>query len=83
MVCAGYFDDVFLSYVQHNGMPGVFVWIEDAWLAYIGEEEEEEEGVKELGGGTGGEQRSSSARVLPLKAEAASGAVQPRTVKSS
>ena len=32
-----YFDDVFLSYVQHNGMPGVFLWIERAWLSYIGE----------------------------------------------
>ena len=32
-----YFDDVFLSYVQHNGMPAFFVRIEQAWLQYIGE----------------------------------------------
>lgn len=32
-----YFDDVFLSYVQHNGMPSIFVGIETWWLNYIGE----------------------------------------------
>ena len=33
-----YFDDVFISYVQHNGMPALFVGIENAWLDYIGVE---------------------------------------------
>ena len=32
-----YFDDVFLSYVQHQGMPAIFQRIEHAWLEYIGE----------------------------------------------
>lgn len=32
-----YFDDVFLSYVQHNGMPWMFQRIEHAWLEYIGD----------------------------------------------
>ena len=38
-----YFDDVFISYVQHNGMPGFFLWIEEAWLSYIGEQLDEAE----------------------------------------
>jgi len=33
-----YFDDVFLSYVQHNGMPAIFQAIEKWWLDYIGDE---------------------------------------------
>ena len=33
-----YFDDVFISYVQHNGMPGIFLGIEQAWLRFIGED---------------------------------------------
>ena len=41
-----YFDDVFISYVQHNGMPALFVGIENAWLDYIGE-------VRKSGGGSG------------------------------
>ena len=42
-----YFDDVFLSYVQHIGMPAIFVSIERAWLSYIGEDLEEVEGREE------------------------------------
>ena len=30
-----YFDDVFLSYVQHNGIPKIFEIIEDAWADYL------------------------------------------------
>lgn len=30
-----YFDDVFLSYVQHNGMPRIFQRVERAWLDFI------------------------------------------------
>ena len=37
-----YFDDVFISYVQHNGMPALFVGIENAWLDYIGEQRKSE-----------------------------------------
>lgn len=33
-----YFDDVFLSYVQHNGMPYIFQSIERSWLEWIGDE---------------------------------------------
>jgi protein Mpv17 len=33
-----YFDDVFLSYVQHNGMPAIFQRVERWWLEYIGDD---------------------------------------------
>lgn len=31
-----YFDDVFLSYVQHQGMPQIFIQIDQIWCQYIG-----------------------------------------------
>ena len=33
-----YFDDIFLSYVQHNGMPQIFSQFESWWFQFIGEE---------------------------------------------
>jgi len=50
-----YFDDVFISYVQHNGMPALFVGIENAWLDYIGEDRK-----SGSGGGSSGSTDSSS-----------------------
>lgn len=31
-----FFDDVFISFVQHRGMPKIFAWFESSWYKYLG-----------------------------------------------